>query len=71
MSLRVTLEFTENDLEHFRSLAKQAVDTTEKLSREEIIEGARELLKEVDENVEADYIRSRLQQLQVLIDILN
>jgi len=70
MSLRVTLDFTENDLEHFRSLARQAVATTKKLSREEIIAGARELLKEVDENVEADYIRSRLGQLQILIDIL-
>jgi len=70
MSLRITLEFTEKDLEHFRSLARQAVATTDKLSRDEIIAGARELLKEVDENVEADYIGSRLGQLQILIDML-
>ncbi len=70
MSLRITLEFTEKDLEHFRTLARQAVETTKKLSREDIISGARELLKEVDESVEADYIKSRLGQLQVLIDML-
>lgn len=70
MSLRVTLEFTEKDLEHFRKLARQAVASSEKLSREKIIAGARDLLKEVDENVEADYIRDRLSQLQVLIDML-
>lgn len=70
MSLRVTLEFTDKDLQHFRKLARQAVSGSEKLAREEIIAGARKLLKEVDENVEADYIRSRLNQLQVLIDLL-
>jgi uncharacterized membrane protein YkvA (DUF1232 family) len=70
MSLRVTLEFTDKDLEHFRTLARQAVETTKKLSREEIIAGAQDLLKQVDESVEADYIRSRLGQLQILIDIL-
>jgi len=70
MSLRVTLDFTDKDLEHFRNLARQAVDSSEKLSRDEIIKGARDLLKQVDESVEADYIRSRLGQLQVLIDML-
>ncbi|AKS41358.1 YkvA family protein [Wenzhouxiangella marina] len=70
MSLRVTLEFTEKDLEHFRTLARQAVENTKKLSRDEIIAGARQLLKDVDENVGADYIRERLGQLQILIDML-
>ncbi|MCC5863859.1 MAG: DUF1232 domain-containing protein [Wenzhouxiangella sp.] len=70
MSLRVTLEFTENDLEHFRSLARKAMEETEQLSPEEIVSNARALLKEVDEKVETDYIRGRLHQLQVLIDML-
>lgn len=70
MTLRVTLDFTEKDLEHFRKLARAAVASTEEQSRDQIIAGARDLLKEVDENVGTDYIRSRLQQLQVLIDML-
>jgi uncharacterized membrane protein YkvA (DUF1232 family) len=70
MSLRVTLEFTDKDLERFRNLARQAMANTEELSRDEIIGAARNLLKEVDENVGADYIRSRLGQLQILIDML-
>ncbi|NBD94948.1 MAG: DUF1232 domain-containing protein [Gammaproteobacteria bacterium] len=70
MSLRVTLEFTENDLEHFRNLARQAMANLEEHPPEAILENARELLSDVDQNVEADYIRSRLGQLQILIDML-
>ncbi len=70
MSLRVTLDFTEKDLEHFRNLARQAMANTEHHAREAIITAARNLLKQVDETVEVDYIRTRLGQLQVLIDML-
>jgi uncharacterized membrane protein YkvA (DUF1232 family) len=70
MSLRVTLEFTDKDLEHFRTLARQSMANCEQLPKDEIIGNARDLLKQVDETVEADYIRGRLGQLQVLIDML-
>ena len=70
MTLRVTLDFTEKDLEHFRSLARKAMENTAEQSHEAIVSAARDLLKEVDENVGTDYIRSRLQQLQILIDML-
>lgn len=70
MSLRVTLEFTEKDLEHFRRLARQAMESTEEQSRDTIITAARDLLEQVDEKVESDYIRTRLGQLQILIDML-
>ncbi len=70
MSLRVTLEFTEKDLEHFRNLARKAMETTEQQKPDEIVANAHELLKEVDERVETDYIRDRLKQLQILIDML-
>lgn len=70
MSLRVTLEFTENDLEHFRKRAKLAMESAEEQSRDTIIKAARELLDQVNQRVESDYIRSRLGQLQVLIDML-
>lgn len=70
MSLRITLEFTDKDLERFRAMARKAMENTEEQTREKIIESARELLKEVDEKVGSDYIRDRLQQLQILIDML-
>lgn len=70
MSLRITLEFTDKDLERFRAMARTAMENCEEQSRETIIQNARDLLKQVDEQVGSDYIRSRLQQLQILIDIL-
>lgn len=70
MSLRVTLDFTEKDLEHFRNLARQAMSSMEEQPRDAIVNNARELLKDVDQKVESDYIRSRLGQLQILIDML-
>ncbi len=70
MSLRVTLDFTDKDLEHFRNLARKAMENTDHQQRDEIVSSARELLKEVDEKVETDFIRSRLGQLQILIDML-
>ncbi len=70
MTLRVTLDFTEKDLEHFRKLARKAMESTEQQSRDQIISSARALLKEVDERVETDFIRTRLGQLQILIEML-
>lgn len=70
MSLRITLDFTEKDLEHFRKLATQAMETSQKLNSDEIIAGARRLLDEVDEKVGSDYIGSRLNQINLLIDML-
>ncbi len=70
MSLRITLEFTDKDLERFRSMARKAMENTEEQDREVIIDNARQLLKQVDEKVGSDYIRERLGQLQVLIDML-
>lgn len=70
MSLRITLEFTEKDLERFRGMARKAMENTEEQTPAEIIDSARGLLKEVDEQVGSDYIRNRLGQLQILIEML-
>ncbi len=70
MSLRITLDLNEKDLEHFRKLARQAMESAQKLDAEQIIAGARRLLKEVEEQVGSDYIRSRLGQINLLIDML-
>jgi uncharacterized membrane protein YkvA (DUF1232 family) len=70
MSLRITLDLSDNDIEHFRKLARSAMDGSRELDRETIIGGARGLLKEVNETVGSDYIRSRLDKINVLIDML-
>ncbi len=70
MSLRITLDLSDKDIEHFRNLARSAMDGARELHRDAIIGGARELLKEVDEKVGSDYIRTRLGKINVLIDML-
>lgn len=70
MSLRITLDLSDKDIEHFRNLARSAMDSSRELDRDAIITGARDLLKEVDEKVGSDYIRTRLAKIHVLIDML-
>lgn len=70
MSLRITLDFSEKDLEHFRQLARTAMEGARVLDRQAIMTGARELLKEVDEKVGSDYIRTRLGKINVLLAML-
>ncbi len=70
MSLRITLDLTDKDIEHFRYLAQTAMQGSRDLDREAVIGGARRLLEEVDEKVGSDYIRSRLSKINLLIDML-
>jgi uncharacterized membrane protein YkvA (DUF1232 family) len=70
MSMRIVLDLSEKDLEHFRELAKQAMDASTKASSEEIIAGANKLLTEVEESKASDFIRERLQQIRLLTDMI-
>ncbi|MBS3743541.1 MAG: DUF1232 domain-containing protein [Wenzhouxiangellaceae bacterium] len=70
MTMRIVLDLSEKDLEHFRKLAHRAMDASQKASPEEIIAGADRLLKEVEESGASDFIRERLDQIKVLTDML-
>jgi len=70
MSMRIVLDLSEKDLEHFRELAKKAMDASTRATPEEIIAGARKLLKEVEDSKASDFILERLDQISVLIDML-
>jgi len=71
MSLRITLDFTENDLERFRDMARKAMANTRERPPAVIVEGARKLLRQAeDSDTVSDFIRGRLDQLRVLIDML-
>lgn len=70
MTMRIVLDLSENDLEHFRKLAKQAMDVSQKASPDEIIAGAKKLLKEVEDSDASDFIRERLNQIRILTDML-
>ena len=70
MSLRITLDLSDKDLEHFRKLARTAMASVREVADAEIIAGARKLLDEVEQSVSSDYIRSRLGQINLLIAML-
>lgn len=71
MTLRITLDFSEKDLERFRSLARKAMKSSRDQSEKAITEGARKLLEESKERGRgSDFIRSRLDQLQILLDMI-
>ncbi|MFP4276486.1 MAG: YkvA family protein [Wenzhouxiangella sp.] len=70
MSLRITLDFTDKDLERFRYLAKRAMAASREIDDETVIQGARDLLADVNQNVGSDYIRGRLNQISTLINML-
>lgn len=70
MSIRIVLDLSEHDLEHFRGLAKKAVETSQKKTPEEVIAGAHELVDEVNEKVTSDFIREKIGQIRLLSDML-
>lgn len=70
MTMRIVLDLSENDLKHFRKLAQRAMDASQKASPEQIIAGAHELLKEVEQSDASDFIRDKLNQIKGLTDML-
>lgn len=70
MSLRITLEFSDKDLEYFKRLTDEAMKTTQGQSPDQIIKNAKKLLGKMSEAVGSDYIQGRINQLKVLIDML-
>lgn len=69
MSLQITLELSDQDLEHFRQLARRGMSGAETQSPGDIIRGARELLEKVGNTVSSTFIRERLGRLGILIDM--
>jgi uncharacterized membrane protein YkvA (DUF1232 family) len=70
MSMRIVLDLSEKDLEHFRELAKKAMDASSQASAEDIVAGAKQLLEEVEVSKASDFILERLQQIRVLTDMI-
>ncbi|WP_376692577.1 YkvA family protein [Wenzhouxiangella sp. EGI_FJ10409] len=71
MSLKITLDFSEKDLERFRDMARKAMDNTREQKPEQIISSARKLIEEASERGKSsEFVRSRLDMLGLLIDML-
>jgi len=70
MSLKITLEFSDTDLDYFKRLTDEALKSSQGQSPDQIIKNAKKLLGKMSEAVGSEYIRGRIGQLRVLIDML-
>jgi hypothetical protein len=67
MSLQITFELSDSDLDHFRQVMISAREKTSGLDEATIIENARELLFEVWHSETSDFIRERMNRLENMI----
>ncbi len=67
MSIVVSFELSESDLEHFRKMMKTAMEKTQSLSEEDILAKATALCEEMEQANIPEFVRSRLSSLELLI----
>ncbi len=70
MSLRVTFELRDSDLDHFRKIMREARDVAEEHSRDEVLKAAHGLLESVKKIELPDFVRGRLENIRVLLEML-
>lgn len=70
MALQITFELSDEDIEHFHNYLRRARDRNGRLSREEVIQNARNLLQTVRTSDSSDFIRQRMNQLETMIGMV-
>ena len=71
MSMRISFELDESDLNHFRLIMKEARQAASRLPPEDIVAAAEELLADVKESSAPGFIVDRLQNLRLMIQMLS
>ena len=70
MSMKITFELSESDLDHFRQVMLRAREASAGLPEEIIIDNARKLLNEVWRSDTSDFIRERMHRLETMIGMV-
>ncbi|MDJ0940632.1 MAG: YkvA family protein [Woeseiaceae bacterium] len=70
MSLRVTFELDDQDLQHFRLIMREARKTAARIAPEDIVAAAEDLLKIVSGDRTPIFIRERFDKLTLMISML-
>ena len=70
MALQITFELSEIDIEYFRKVMRLALEQSDNLPPEQVIQNARELLVEVRTSECSDFIRQRMNQLETMIGMV-
>jgi len=67
--MRVTIDLSENDLDHFRDAMKRAKEAAHSLTPEDITLAARQLLVETKDKELPDFVAERLVKLDTMINM--
>lgn len=70
MSLEIRFELTDSDIAHFRGVMARVRDRTQQLSRDEIVNNARQLLVSVRASPASDFIRQSINVLETMIGMI-
>jgi len=70
MSMEITFELSDSDLEYFEKVMFSAWEKTSDLDESTIIENARKLLLEVWHSDTSDFIRERMSRLETMIGMV-
>ncbi len=70
MSLRVSFELDENDLQHFRLIMRAARSAAGHMPPEDIVAGAEDLLRGIEELSTPGFILERINKLRLLIRMM-
>ena len=71
MTLRISFELDDSDLNHFRLIMREARKASARLPPEEIVAGAESLLQDAKHATAPGFIIERLKKLQLMIDMLS
>lgn len=70
MSMHISFELSQSDLDHFREVMERGCEAHRGLSRQEIIDQAGLLLEQVHKSDATDFIRERMRELESLIGMV-
>ena len=71
MSLRITFELSDSDLDHFREVMKAAIAASTETDSKKITDTARSLLDQIKDSVAPEFILDRLGRLDCLINMVH
>ena len=70
MTLHISFQLSESDLDYFRGVMQRARKNSKRISQQEIIDKAEHLLSEVNCSDTSDFIREHMGQLETMISML-
>jgi uncharacterized membrane protein YkvA (DUF1232 family) len=71
MSLSITIELSDTDLDHFQQVLRRAQEQAGKISAKEITDAAHKLLEEASKVAVPEFISARLSKLESLINMVH